>query len=76
MDNLRNAYAHGCENEGSAQEFQTGKRGRYVVEPIDVIGPLTEEEDAALQEGLASLRAGKGIPATKVHKRLKKIVEK
>jgi hypothetical protein len=34
--------------------------GRYVVEAVDDVAPLSQEDDEGLRQALASLRAGKG----------------
>ena len=40
--------------------------GRYAVEPIDNLPPLTPEEDTGIADGLDQLDAGRGIPLTDV----------
>ena len=40
--------------------------GRYAVEPIDNLPPLTPEEDTGIVDGLDQLDAGRGIPLTDV----------
>jgi len=40
--------------------------GRYAVEPIDDLPPLTPEEDAGLLAALDQLDAGRGIPVWEI----------
>jgi hypothetical protein len=40
--------------------------GRYAIEPIDQLSPLTEEEESGIVEGLNELDAGRGIPLADV----------
>jgi hypothetical protein len=40
--------------------------GRYAVEPVDELPPLTQEEDAGLRAALDQLDAGHGIPLVDV----------
>lgn len=35
--------------------------GRYVLEPIDEVPELTDEEEASIQSGIDSIRAGEGV---------------
>jgi hypothetical protein len=44
--------------------------GRYLLEAVDEVPPLTEEEDEGLRQALASLRAGKGRSAAQVRQRV------
>jgi hypothetical protein len=34
--------------------------GRYVIEPVDALSPLTDEEEEGLRQALESLRGGRG----------------
>jgi hypothetical protein len=49
--------------------------GQYALEPVDD-GTLTHEEEAGLEEGLASLARGEGRPAAEVSERLRLLVAK
>jgi hypothetical protein len=49
--------------------------GQYALEPVDDQAP-TEEQDAGLEQGLASLDRGEGRPADEVVERLRLLVAK
>jgi hypothetical protein len=49
--------------------------GQYALEPVDDAA-LTPEEDAGLEEGIASLTRGEGRPADEVAERLRLLVAK
>lgn len=40
--------------------------GRYAIEPVEEISPLTEEEEAGILASLGELDAGGGIPLADV----------
>jgi hypothetical protein len=40
--------------------------GRYAIEPIDQLSPLTEEDESGIVEGINELDAGRGIPLADV----------
>ena len=42
-------------------ELKALKKGRYVLVPIDEPPELTEEQEAGLEDALASIRAGEGL---------------
>ncbi len=42
------------------EELRELPAGRYALEPVDAVPPLTEEEEEGLRQALASLRAGRG----------------
>ena len=46
--------------------------GRYAVEPIDDLPPLTPEEDAGLLAALDQLDAGRGIPLADVVREIRR----
>ena len=48
------------------EELRKLPPGRYAVEPIDHLPPLTPEEEAGIVAGLDQLDAGKGIPLADV----------
>ena len=43
------------------QELKALKKGRYVLVPIDEPPELTEEQEAGLEDAIASIRAGEGL---------------
>jgi hypothetical protein len=49
--------------------------GQYALEPVDDEA-LTEEQDAGLEQGLASLNRGEGRPADEVAERLRGLIAK
>jgi hypothetical protein len=49
--------------------------GQYALEPVEE-GALTEEQDAGLEQGLASLNRGEGRPAGEVAERLRVLLAK
>jgi len=42
-------------------ELKALKKGRYVLVPIDEPPELTEEQEAGLEDAVASIRAGEGL---------------
>jgi hypothetical protein len=40
--------------------------GRYAIEPVDQLGPLSEVEENGILAGLEELDAGRGIPLVDV----------
>ena len=48
------------------KELQALPPGRYAIESLDRIEPLTEEEEKGIMAGLADLDAGRGIPLVDV----------
>ncbi len=46
--------------------------GRYAVEPIDDLPPLTREEEAGLPAALDQLDAGRGIPLANVIREIRR----
>jgi len=46
--------------------------GRYAVEPIDELSPLTPEEDVGLGAALDQLDAGRGIPLADVVREIRR----
>ncbi len=40
--------------------------GRYAIEPVDQLRPLSEEEESGVLAGLAELDSGRGIPLADV----------
>jgi hypothetical protein len=49
--------------------------GQYALEPVDD-GALTQEQDAGLEQGLASLNRGEGRLAGEVAERLRGLIAK
>ena len=43
------------------EELKALKKGRYVLVPIDEPPELTEEQEAGLEDAMASIRAGEGL---------------
>ena len=43
------------------EELRELPPGRYAVEPVDNLSPLTEDEEAGILTGLDQLDAGRGI---------------
>jgi len=43
------------------KELKALKKGRYVLVPIDEPPELTEEQEAGLEDAIASIRAGEGL---------------
>ena len=43
------------------EELKALKKGRYVLVPIDEPPELTEEQEAGLEDAIASIRAGEGL---------------
>ncbi|MGB8329967.1 MAG: hypothetical protein WCE62_07550, partial [Polyangiales bacterium] len=43
------------------EELKALKKGRYVLVPIDEPPELTEEQEAGLEDAMASIRAGKSL---------------
>lgn len=52
------------------EEMRSLPAGRYVVEPVDDAPALTPEEEAGLEQALASLARGQGIEATEARARI------
>jgi hypothetical protein len=50
--------------------------GKYAVESIDLVPELTEQEEAGLEAGIASLEGGRGLAADGVHSELRSLVRK
>lgn len=48
------------------EELRELPPGRYAVEPIDDLSPLTADEEAGILTGLDQLDAGRGIPLADV----------
>jgi hypothetical protein len=44
------------------EELKALRKGRYVLVPIDEPPDLTEEEEAGIEQAIASIEAGEGIP--------------
>jgi hypothetical protein len=40
--------------------------GRYAIEPVDQLGPLSEDEERGILAGLDELDGGRGIPLADV----------
>ena len=51
-------------------ELRTLPAGRYLVEPIDDVPPLTPDEDAGLQLALDELAHGGGVYDTDARRRI------
>ncbi len=43
------------------EELKALEKGRYVLVPIDEPPELTEEQEAGLEDAMASIRAGEGL---------------
>ncbi len=43
------------------EELKALKKGRYVLVPIDEPQELTEDEEAGLEDAIASIQAGEGV---------------
>ena len=43
------------------EELKALKKGRYVLVPLDEPPELTEEQEAGLEDAMASIRAGEGL---------------
>ena len=43
------------------EELKALKKGRYVLVPVDEPPELTEEEEAGLEDAIASIQAGEGM---------------
>jgi hypothetical protein len=52
------------------EELRSLPAGRYVVEPIDDLPPLTPEEEAGIEAALDSLRRGEGVEASDARRRI------
>lgn len=50
------------------QELKALEKGRYVLVPIDEPPELTEEQDAGLEQAIASVEAGETIPLDEVER--------
>jgi len=48
------------------EELQALPPGRYAIESLDRVEPLTEEEERGIMTGLADLDAGRGTPLADV----------
>jgi len=48
------------------EELRSLPPGRYAIEPVDQLGPLSDEEERGILAGLAELDSGRGIPLADV----------
>lgn len=54
------------------EELQKLPPGRYAIESIDQVPPLTDTEEAGILAGLDALDAGKGIPLADVIREIRR----
>jgi hypothetical protein len=52
------------------EELRELPAGRYIVEPIDDVPPLTLEEDAGIQLALVALEHGGGVDDAEARRRI------
>ena len=52
------------------EELRSLPAGRYVLESVDDLPPLTPDEEAGIQAALDSLRRGEGVGADEVRSRV------
>ncbi|MGH7894362.1 MAG: hypothetical protein ACREQL_06815 [Candidatus Binatia bacterium] len=52
------------------EELRQLPAGRYIVEPVDNVPPLTPEEDAGIQLALDTLEPGGGVDDADVQRRI------
>lgn len=54
------------------EELRKLPPGKYAIESVDQVPPLTEEEDRGIAAALTQLDAGKGIPLSDVVKDIRR----
>jgi hypothetical protein len=52
------------------EELRTLPAGRYIVEPIDDVPPLTLEEDAGIELALVSIEHGGGVDDAEARRKI------
>lgn len=50
--------------------------GRYVMEPVDAVAPLSETEEQSLIKGLASLDRGEGLSEEEMDARVAELLRR
>lgn len=58
------------------EELRTLPAGRYVLESVDDLPPLTPNEEAGIQAALDSLGRGEGIGATAARSRIDAVLKR
>ena len=58
------------------EELRVLPAGRYVLEPIDDLPPLSQDEDSGIQAALDALRRGEGIGPADVRRRLDAVLKR
>ena len=58
------------------EELRALPAGRYVIEPVDELPPLTPDEDAGIQTALDALRRGEGVGSAEVQRRLDAVLKR
>ena len=58
------------------EELRALPAGRYVIEPVDELPPLTPDEDAGIQTACDALRRGEGVDSAEVQRRLDAALER
>ena len=43
------------------KELSALPKGRYIIEPLDVVAPLSPEEESGLEQALDALEAGESV---------------
>ncbi len=57
-------------------ELRALPAGRYVLEPVDNLPPLSQDEDAGIQTALDALRRDEGIGSAQVRHRLDAVLKR
>lgn len=52
------------------EELRELPEGRYVLEPVDALPPLTPDEEQGLEDAIASLKGAEGVDAETVFRRI------
>ena len=58
------------------EELRALPAGRYVIEPIDELHPLTPDEDAGIQTAFDALRRGEGVDSAEMQRRLDAVLKR
>ncbi|HYY05193.1 MAG TPA: hypothetical protein VE997_01350 [Candidatus Limnocylindria bacterium] len=58
------------------EELRTLPAGRYVIESVDELPPLTPDEDAGIQTALDALRRGEGVDSAEMQRRLDAVLKR
>ena len=51
------------------EELRALPAGRYLIEPVDKLPPLTPDEDVGIQTACDALRRGEGVDSAEVQRR-------